>query len=150
MKKVLIAVFIFGFILSACSSGATDNSAPSGSKSGSGQNVQSGENNGGNPSVSNQQDENVSVLEPIVKEPAAQCETGTEHPIAVTIAEQYAYLTDYDEVIGWFCDGAVFEDILNALTTEELSGTDAGDVLLMVAEGMTWDEIWLELGITEE
>ena len=151
MKRILIALFVFGFILSACSAGpennsAITNSAINESTSTNGKNVQSGENS----STSDQQTQNETILEPIVKVPAAECETGTTHPIAVSISEQYAYLTDYDEVIGWFCDGAIFEDILNALTTEELSGVEAGDVLVMVAEGKTWDEIWLELGITEE
>jgi len=156
MKKILIALIVFGFILSACSFGAesnvpANNSTANASKSGSGQDVQSTDNSGGNTLASESgQDDNSTILNPIVKEPAAQCETGIEHPIAVSIAEQYAYLTDYDEVIGWFCDGALFEDILNALTTEELSGIDAGDVLMLVAEGKSWDEIWLELGITEE
>ena len=157
MKKIWIALFVFGFILSACSSGSEseqvrNNSDANGSKSTNSRDVQSADSSGGE-TTSNQtaeENNNETVLEPIEKEPAEQCKTGTEHPIAVSIAEQYAHLTDYDEVVGWFCEGAIFEDILNALTTEELSDVDAGDVLLMVAEGMTWDEIWLELGITEE
>jgi hypothetical protein len=50
----------------------------------------------------------------------------------------------------WFCSGAYFEDILNALMTEEMVEADADELLHMLAAGKTWDEIWLELGITEE
>ena len=51
--------------------------------------------------------------------------------------------------MNWFCSGAEFEDILNALVTEELSEIDAENLLKSIADGNTWDDIWLELGITE-
>jgi hypothetical protein len=70
--------------------------------------------------------------------------------MAVSIAEQYEEITSYDQIMTWFCNGALFEDILNALTTQELSGAQAEDLLLKISNGETWDQIWLELGITEE
>ena len=72
------------------------------------------------------------------------------HPIGLSIAEQFEDITSYKEVMSWFCSGAEFEDILNALMTAELTGADGGDLLEMVADGRTWDEIWLELGIIKQ
>ena len=72
------------------------------------------------------------------------------HPIAAGIAEDYAEITTYEEVMTWFCNGALFEDILNALTTEEITAVEADETLWQVAAGKTWNEIWLELGVTEE
>jgi hypothetical protein len=78
------------------------------------------------------------------------CYTEGAHPIGASIAEQFPAVTSYDEVMLWFCNGALFEDILNALATEELSGVNAEATLRMIAEGFTWDEIWLELGVTDQ
>jgi hypothetical protein len=79
-----------------------------------------------------------------------ECYPDGIHPIGLSIAEQFEEITTYQEVMNWFCSGAEFEDILNALLTEELSDGDAESFLIMIAEGTTWDEIWLELGITEQ
>ena len=81
---------------------------------------------------------------------SVECYPDGIHPIGLSIAEQFEEITTYQEVMNWFCSGAEFEDILNALLTEELSDGDAESFLIMIAEGTTWDEIWLELGITEE
>lgn len=59
-------------------------------------------------------------------------------------------LVSVNQVNAWFCDGAEFEDILLALETEELSGFTADDMLQLVAEGYTWDEIWDFVGLTGE
>jgi hypothetical protein len=79
-----------------------------------------------------------------------ECYPDGIHPIGLSIAEQFEEITTYQEVMNWFCSGAEFEDILNALLTEELSDGDAESFLIMIAEGATWDEIWLELGITDQ
>lgn len=81
---------------------------------------------------------------------AADCYQDGNHPIGVSIAGQFKNITSYEEVMLWFCNGAEFEDILNALATEEITTVDAEEVLNMLADGMSWDEIWLELGVTEE
>lgn len=78
------------------------------------------------------------------------CYGEDQHPIGVSIAKQFPAVTSYGEVMTWFCNGALFEDILNALATEEITGIEAEAMLRMVAEGFTWDEIWLELGVTEQ
>ena len=72
------------------------------------------------------------------------------HPIGLSIADQFAEITSYQEVMAWFCNGANFEDILNALVTQEISNVQAEIFLEMIATGNNWDDIWLELGITEQ
>lgn len=78
------------------------------------------------------------------------CYQEGSHPIGMSIAEEFPEITTYEEVMTWFCNGAIFEDILNALATEELISVDANDSLQLIAAGLTWDEVWLELGLTEE
>ena len=78
------------------------------------------------------------------------CYSEGQHPIAASIVDQYSAITTYDEIMTWFCNGATFEDILDALTTQELTGVEAEATLRMVAAGFSWDEIWLELGVTDE
>jgi hypothetical protein len=69
--------------------------------------------------------------------------------LAESIAEDYPF-TNGEEVMAWFCEGAEFEDILLALETEDLTGTPAEEMLEMLAEGFTWEEVWLVIGLTEE
>ena len=64
------------------------------------------------------------------------------------IADEYEF-TSYNEVMTWFCSGAEFEDILVALQTEDQSGTPAEEMLVMLAEGFTWEDIWLVEGLME-
>ena len=79
---------------------------------------------------------------------STDCLGGEVSPIAESIAGDYEF-TDYTEVVTWFCNGAEFEDILVALETESQTGTPAEDMLQMLAEGFTWDEIWKLTGLAE-
>jgi hypothetical protein len=90
------------------------------------------------------------VLEatPLPEAASADCLGGEVSPIAESIAEDYEF-TNYAEVTTWFCNGAEFEDILVALETESVTGTPAEDMLQMLADGFTWDEIWELTGLTE-
>lgn len=58
--------------------------------------------------------------------------------------------TSYEQIMTWFCNGAEFEDILVALQTEKLTDFPAGEMLLMLADDWTWDEVWQVIGLTEE
>ena len=78
----------------------------------------------------------------------AECPGEGTNTIGQGIADEYEF-TSYDEVMIWFCDGAEFEDILVALQTEELSDTPAEEMLVMLAEGLTWEDIWLVVGLIE-
>jgi hypothetical protein len=80
---------------------------------------------------------------------STDCYEDGEHPAALSIADEYQSFTDYEEVMVWFCNGAEFEDILNALLTEEMVGADAEEILRRVAGGETWNEIWLDLGVVD-
>ena len=138
MKKNLITLILVVFIFAGCAG----NSSPSDEHSDTGQ---------PRNSTTAESEDAVVIGQPIPinGESAAECLAAEEHPIASSIAADYADITTYDEVLGWFCNGAMFEDILNALLTEELTQVDAGNVLVMVAQGQSWDEIWLELGVTQ-
>ena len=72
---------------------------------------------------------------------------GTEiNRIGASIADEYEFV-DYDQVMGWFCEGAEFQDILVALETEDQTGTEAAEMLEMLVDGFSWDEIWEEIGL---
>ena len=78
----------------------------------------------------------------------SDCLNGEISPIGSSIADEYDF-TNYEEVITWFCNGAEFEDILVALETESQVDTPAEDMLQMLADGFTWDEIWQLEGLTD-
>ena len=85
---------------------------------------------------------------PLLASTSTDCLGGEVSPIAESIAGDYEF-TDYTEVVTWFCNGAEFEDILVALESESQTGTPADDMLQMLAEGFTWDEIWKLTGLAE-
>ena len=85
---------------------------------------------------------------PLAETTSSDCLGGEVSPIGKSIAEDYDF-TSYEEVITWFCNGAEFEDILVALETESQTGTPAEEMLQMLADGFTWDEIWQLTGLTE-
>ncbi|MEN8241143.1 MAG: hypothetical protein ABFS17_04425 [Chloroflexota bacterium] len=110
------------------------------------------------PEGSNQPEVNTQE-EPAVEEPApaetdppagSDCYAPEIHPVGQSIAEQFVEETSYNQIMGWFCNGALFDDILIALQTEKLSGESANELLEMQAGGLTWDQIWTEIGLTEE
>ena len=68
-------------------------------------------------------------------------------PIGQSIANDYDSAT-YEQVMAWFCNGAEFEDILVALETEGQTDTSADEMLKMLADGFTWEEIWQLVGLT--
>lgn len=70
------------------------------------------------------------------------------HPMGQEIANQFEEAS-YEDVMTWFCNGAEFEDILVALQTEKDTGELAEDLLKLLAEGQTWEEIWDAIGFTE-
>lgn len=73
---------------------------------------------------------------------ATECPGDEINPLGESIAADYNFVS-YDQVMAWFCDGAEFEDILVALETQVVTGEPAGDMLQMLADGLTWDDIWL-------
>lgn len=81
------------------------------------------------------------------EEAATECPGDEINPIGESIAADYDFAS-YDQVMAWFCEGAEFEDILVALETQDATGEPAGDMLQMLADGLTWDDIWLLVGLS--
>ncbi|MBG0786715.1 MAG: hypothetical protein H0S79_16585 [Anaerolineaceae bacterium] len=79
---------------------------------------------------------------------ATECPGDEINPLGESIAADYDFAS-YDQVMAWFCDGAEFEDILVALETQDVTGDPAGDMLQMLADGLTWDDIWLLVGLDD-
>jgi alkylation response protein AidB-like acyl-CoA dehydrogenase len=79
---------------------------------------------------------------------AADCPGEKINIIGEGIADEYDFV-NYSEVMTWFCSGAEFEDILVALQTEEQTDAPAEEMLLMLADGLSWEDIWLVVGLTE-
>jgi hypothetical protein len=152
MKKHHILIIVLVLILAACSQPADNDLTSNNNQLNINSNEVGGEENSGQPSQTdnsspNQDDNNDDIP---LSTSGPDCYVDGEHPIALSIAEQYEQITSYNEVMTWFCNGAYFEDILNALMTEEIAEADAEELLHMLAAGKTWNEIWLELGITEQ
>jgi hypothetical protein len=81
--------------------------------------------------------------EPVVSD----CLNGEVSAIGQSIADDFETVS-YEQVITWFCDGAEYEDILVALETESLTGIYAEEMLQMLADGLSWEDIWLLVGLT--
>ena len=88
--------------------------------------------------------EEIIVVEPVVSD----CLNGEISLIGESIADEYE-TASYEQVVSWFCDGAEFEDILVALETESQTGTSTEEMLQMLADGFSWDEIWQLVGLTD-
>jgi hypothetical protein len=85
---------------------------------------------------------------PEVETALPNCLGGAVSPIGQSIAEEYESVS-YDQVLTWFCNGAEFEDILVALETEAQTGTPAEEMLQMLTDGFSWDEIWQIIELTD-
>jgi hypothetical protein len=94
------------------------------------------------------QEEPTLALTDIVETPEAACPGEDINGIGQGIADEYEF-SGYKEVMSWFCDGAEFEDILVALQTEDQTGVQAEEMLVMLAEGLSWEDIWLVVDLME-
>ena len=68
----------------------------------------------------------------------------TTHPLAAKIVARYGEATQVTEgmVMEWFCDGHSMGQIMLALTTQILDGSDPGALLEERKGGKGWGEIW--------
>ena len=140
IRRVLFTFSILAF-LSACASQEAVSSAP--------KEV--------DPEVSSTAaTEPTDLLESVEKDEESQREAtsgpdclGSEiSQIGQGIADSYENAS-YEEVMTWFCNGAEFEDITLALQSAGQSDASAEEMLVMLADGFFWDEIWQLLDITE-
>ena len=65
----------------------------------------------------------------------------TNHPLASKIVDRYGGVTE-EMVMEWFCEGHSMGQIMLALTTQALDGSDPGAVLAERKGGKGWGEIW--------
>jgi hypothetical protein len=86
-------------------------------------------------------------IEPEIPLAPERCYETEPHPIGQNIAETYE--VEYKQVMEWFCEGNEFEDILVALETKELTGMPVETLLEKTQAGMSWDQIWQEIGLTD-
>jgi hypothetical protein len=94
----------------------------------------------------NTQDTTNPTSQPAVQ--ASTCASSEANKIGEPIAKDYSF-TSTEQVMGWFCNGAEFENILVALETADQTGASAEEMLEMLAAGMTWEEIWQVVGLTK-
>lgn len=75
------------------------------------------------------------------------CTGNDPHPIGQNIATTYE--VTYQQVMTWFCSGYSFENILVALETSQAVDIPADTLLEMLLE-KEWEEIWVEVGFTDD
>ena len=132
---IRLLAFVTFFAMTACSaqgSSGTNIKAPDGAKPEA--NVQAEGNN--NQDV----DAGTETID-------IHCTETDPHPVGQEIAENYD--VTYEEVMTWFCGGHAFDDILIALETSEATAVTVEDLLTM-SEKMSWEEIWVEVGFTQQ
>ena len=52
-----------------------------------------------------------------------------------------------EAVMGWYCQGFEFEDILLALQTSAGSEISPDELLVRLGQGQSWDDIWKDIGL---
>ncbi len=67
------------------------------------------------------------------------------HPVAAGISQTYGMPVDV--VMTYFCDGHGFGQIMLALQTKAMKGTDVAESLGSRKAGVGWGEIWKDLGL---
>lgn len=138
-KKLFFLIFLLIFV-AGCSTNAVNSATPNQTDNQDVSNQQTGQ----DAEQDAGQSENT---EPIPAGP--NCYGEETHPIGNSIAELYVEITDYTQVMTWFCAGFEFEDIITALETQTVSDVPADELLTMFQNGQDWDEIWASLGIVE-
>lgn len=68
-----------------------------------------------------------------------------EHPFATAIAETYG--ASVSDVMGFFCNGFGFGEIMLALQTHQMNGEGITSMLDLRKSGQGWGQIWQELGL---
>jgi hypothetical protein len=76
---------------------------------------------------------------------AAECLSPEAQTMGSSIAANFE--TTYEQVMGWYCAGHDFEDILLALETADSVDVPPADLLSKLEQGQSWDEIWKEIGL---
>ncbi|MCX7977133.1 MAG: DUF5667 domain-containing protein [Bellilinea sp.] len=86
--------------------------------------------------------------EPPAGEPPLAACTNQTHPVGVKLAVTYA--VPYEDVMGWFCQGFGFGEIMLALQASQHSELTAEEILLLKVELGGWGEVWRHLAMLEQ
>ncbi len=86
--------------------------------------------------------------EPPVSEPPLSNCTNQTHPVGVKLAATYA--VPYKTVMGWFCQGFGFGEIVLALQASQNSELTPEEILLLKVELGGWGEVWRHLAMLEQ
>lgn len=79
--------------------------------------------------------------------PINECGSDDDREIAESIATTYE--RPYRVIMGQFCQGSGFDDILLAMETEAQSSVPVQVLLNWRQAGTSWDQVWSDLGIVE-
>jgi hypothetical protein len=83
------------------------------------------------------------------KETSAYCsgDKDKDHPFAAGVAETYG--VSEDEVMGYFCQGYGFGQIMLAIQTQKMEGVSSSVAAMLAArkDGLGWGQIWKDMGI---
>ncbi len=75
------------------------------------------------------------------------CYEGQAHPVGLSLAARYG--VPYDDVMGWFCQGFGFGEIMLALQASQYTELTAEELLLLKLELGGWGEVWKHLAMLE-
>lgn len=75
------------------------------------------------------------------------CYQGQIHPVGLSLAARYS--VPYEDVMGWFCQGFGFGEIMLALQASQNTELTAEDLLLLKLELGGWGEVWKYLAMLE-
>ena len=69
------------------------------------------------------------------------------HPFAAGVAETYG--VSEDDVMGYFCQGYGFGQIMLAIQTQKMEGVSSSVAAMLAAResGLGWGQIWKDIGI---
>ena len=79
----------------------------------------------------------------LTPEPIVTDCTGNEQPHAQTLADKYE--VDYDEIMGWFCDGNGFGEIEQAYDLSLVDGQAVAEIFALREAGAGWGQIKKEI-----
>ena len=76
-------------------------------------------------------------------------EIETFHPLAEKLAAKYAESTGVtaEQIQAWYCEGNSIGQIMLALMTQKMEGTDAAQILAERNDGKSWGKLWKEKGL---
>jgi len=85
------------------------------------------------------------VLEGKLSSSYCSGEKEIDHPFAAAISETYGI--SGSDVMGYFCDGFGFGEIMLALQTHQMNNEEISSMLDLRESGQGWGQIWQEMGI---